>query len=496
MIWALPYFLLGALTFTGQQLPGLWVSPSKGFTGEVSVNFRQADLDGDGKTDLVFGRKVFFQRDGAFPEDAQAPLPDFHESPVLDVCEGAVYVRLQGRLLILQWDGKEWHKVLDQPLAWPEEETASQEYAKLENQGVLGLGSFQRFVFTLQDDKSPALAAVGPDGVQLYRKQGETYAAYKHYNVLPELTLAERAEQTLWPAAARRIGVPPREMSCRLLVEAAALSVISSEDAENGRYNYRCVSYPLAGEDLHTTERTYGPVPAYLRPCRLNQEPRLAFAGGRWQVSESPLLPELVYETCATLDGGKTFHVRRSRSFQNFRPQASFVDFDGDGRMDMVTESTGLFDGGVRETVARFLTQDRVEHEVALYRQTEAGFAEKPSARARFTLGLGKAPVYGSGDFARYQMGDLVNVTGDFNGDHFRDIVVQDQPGHVAIYLSSEWKIPAKPAAAIAFANRGIFSVFDLNGDGRSDIILRGSDKGAEKKVEPVMVYFSRESTP
>ncbi len=495
MTWALPYLLLGAIAFVGQELPGAWVAPGKASTGEVSTNFRQADLNGDGKTDLVFARKVAFQRDNVFPEEAEAPLPDFGGTPRMDVWNGALYVWLPNRLEVFQWDGKTWRAQFEQELAWPEEGADSGGGAT-DGGGALSGGALQRFVVDLNGDKTPELAAVSPEGVVFYQRTGDSYALYKRYNVLPQLRLAEQTEQTLWPQAARRIGVPVREMTCRLLLEPAALTVFVREDGPDGQSVYRSIGYPLGPDDSHTNESVSGAIPPYLYPCRLTGDAQIDFAGGRWQSSELSLQQALVYETWASLDGGKRFHVRRSRSFQNFRPQTSFVDFDGDGRLDMITESTGIFDGGVREAVARFLTESSIGHEVNVYRQDEAGFSESPSVHARFTIGLSRPPIYDDGDFTRYQMGDLFNMTGDFNGDHVRDAAVQCAPGHVAVHLTQGGVISSTPAVDVKLAARGILTVFDLNGDGRSDLLLRWNSMEEGKRTEHCMAYFAGEAGP
>jgi hypothetical protein len=304
--------------------------------------------------------------------------------------------------------------------------------------------------------------------------------------VLPGMRLAGRAPQSLWPPDARRLAFPVLEMACRLTVEGNTVAVITRDTVDGDRVRYRRMRYRWDGEGILPAEaETSQPLASHLHPCRLNADGVLDLAGGRWVSSETAMLPLPVYETWASLDGGNTFHVRRSASLPGLRPRCSFVDFDGDGVLDMVTEETGFFDGGVRETLSRVLTLSEIRHTVSVFRQEALGFSKKPTLRAAFSIEL-ESPAISQGPmFQRYRAGELVDVTGDFDGDGTHDVIVRDCMDRLVVHLSgrdaSHAELPIPRAAA--------FAVADVNADGRSDIVVKDEDK-------PGMVYFSREEGP
>src|SRR5690606_23525107 len=105
---------------------------------------------------------------------------------------------------------------------------------------------------------------------------------------------------------------------------------------------------PFAAADAITD--TSPGLPPHVRPCHLNPDTIQDYAGSRWSLSQSAAIPVPIHESWASLDGGKTFQIERAISFPQFRPHAPFLDFDSDGDLDMIMESTTIFDDGVRET--------------------------------------------------------------------------------------------------------------------------------------------------
>ena len=183
-------------------------------------------------------------------------------------------------------------------------------------------------------------------------------------------------------------------MACRFFLDHTALWVLTQEDSSGadlgwgGRgVRYFCRAYPLAregewaaqGDGVTTVSSDV--LPRHLQPCRLNEDGMIDYAGGRWEVSETAAFPVPLYETWATLDGGKHFYVQRAPSLQQSRPHCSFVDFDGDGDLDMVVEATGLFEGGAREALERFLTRSAVDHVIRVHVQGNGRFANTPRCR-------------------------------------------------------------------------------------------------------------------
>jgi hypothetical protein len=236
------------------------------------------------------------------------------------------------------------------------------------------------------------------------------------------------------------------------------------------------------------------PLPAHLHPCRLNDDDQIDYAGGLWKLSDSSAVPKAFYETWATLDGGATFHVRHAPSFQNARPRCMFVDFDGDGDLDMVTESAGLLEGGLREGLSRFLTRKALDHSVAVYPQAQGQFWKKPAFRATFRIRLEAPPIRNGPLFGRYQAGELFDLTGDFNGDGYRDALVQEGPGRLGVYLARGLDFPGRPDARPRIPASARFNVADVNGDGRSDIVLSWpSAAGQAAGTERTRILFASE---
>ena len=498
MIAALPLMALGSLLFVEQNLPGIQVSPPSPLSGTVETNFRHADIDRDGLLDLVFPDAVCFQRDGQFPRDARQPLPNLQEPACADLWGDSLYVRYADRIEIVRWVDGQWQRPLIQPIKWPQSPLADKGTWP-GNRPVSGL-RFTRFLYDLDADGSPEWVLPAEDGLHIYRRSDQGYIETARLDVFPPLTVARMTRQSLWPPETRRILFPPREMVCRFILEGTHITSITREDLPAMRVRYhvkRCSIDPknaFAVLPDSVQEDTTDPMPSYMHPCRLNNDDLLDYAGGDWELAETSVLPVPVFETAASFDAGKTIQTIRTESF---RPQCSFVDFDGDGRHDMVTESTGLFDGGIRESVSRFLTSRTVEHEVHVHLQLpERVFSKHPDIRARFSVHLDAPPYRNSDFFQRYQSGEIIDVTGDFNADARKDIAIQDAPDRLAIYLNTAGALQSRPDATITLCEGCRFAVVDVDGDGRSDIVIRDYDPASSDATDRSRVYFAREATP
>jgi hypothetical protein len=185
------------------------------------------------------------------------------------------------------------------------------------------------------------------------------------------------------------------------------------------------------------------------------------------------------------------------------------VDFDGDGLLDLITEESDFFRGGIRETLARFMAARRVGHCFRVYRQLPGGFEEQPALEHRVTLELDGPPIEHGSMFSRIEAGDVLNPVGDFDGDGYKDIVVHDGAGRASIYLANEFSYSPAASATLSFSKSGKLDIADVDGDGRDDIIVRWTEPatraisagvwtGSTDESGDVLctVYFSRESTP
>jgi len=496
------HITIGALAFWGQELGGLHAGPVNPLNGEVRVNFRQGDFDGDGAQDLLFPDQVLFQREGSYPVHARAYLPEFGQGPRIDVWGSELYFRLPGRLVIFEWDGLVWTPSLEQRIEdhWPNTGQGDG-HGGAETNRTGGNGAvFDRFLHDFNGDGVPELVWVGAEGVVIDYREGGKYVSSPILPVLPPLRLASALDEVIWPRERRRIAFPARQMACRLSMGVDSISVLERAMAPAEEAVYTATVYPLQyeggwklGEGAAAILETKA-LPVHLRPCRLNDDEQTDFAGGAWKLSNTTAVPRAFYETWATLDGGKTFHVRHAASFLNARPRCMFVDFDGDGDLDMVTESTGLLEGGLREGLSRFLTSKALDHTVAVYPQAQGQFWKKPAFRSTFHIRLQAPPVRNGPLFTRYQAGGLFDLTGDFNGDGYRDVLLQEGPERLSVYLARGLGFLSRPDARPPIPESARFNVADVNGDGKSDIVLSWvSPAGQVTGVERTRVLFAGE---
>jgi hypothetical protein len=496
MIAACPLLALAALVFVDQDIPGIDLGSADPLSGAVAINGRHADLDRDGLNDLILPREILFQRNGAFPPEARIPLPGRDEHGRCDVWGDTLYLRFDDRLELLQWDNGAWRRVLVQPMAWPSDGTqAPADHSAYEDsRGV----RFERFLHDMDSDQQPEIVLPGEEGLHIYRRGESGYSEVKRLDVFPPPALARVPRQALWPAEVRRLMLPAREMTCRFSIEGTALTVVAQRDLPGMRSQYRVKRYTLDPRNQFTpvpgeTREEDTVVSNDLRPCRLNNDAVIDYAGGDWTWSEASVLPIPIFATRVSLDGGKTVRTVRTPSF---RPPCSFEDFDGDGNLDMVTYATGLFDGGVRESVDRFLSAREVRHEIDVYLQdAQKRFASSPDVQARFTVTLDAPPFRNTPFFQRYLAGEIFDVTGDINGDGRRDIVAQDRPARLAVYFNDGGSFAGRPDAVLNVQEDCQFSVADVDGDGRSDIVVYGYgfEKSAARRSR---VYFAREGAP
>lgn len=492
----------GAATFFQQDLPGIYAGGPNPLTGAAVTNFRLTDLDGDGAKDLVLPDYVALQRAGAFPPEARLPLPQA-ENALIDVSGPSVYVWRDGRLRVLEWSAQEsasWRAVVDQDLPWPSAPRAIQDLglAAVENSPS---AQFVRFLHDFDGDAQPEIAVVCDDGIHVYARDadGTRFAEAGVMNILPALRYSHSTGQPLWPQDARRLLIPVQEMDCRVWFAGDRVTVLRREDLREERASFHITRYkvdiaaangPIAAK---TGGESAGPLPAAMAACRLNSDDIVDYAGGDWDYATSSALPVPVFETIASTDGGA--RIQRVRT-QSYRPQCSFADYNGDGRADLIAEQTGLFAGGLREAITRFLTHPAVTHEVHVYFQGNDGvYSERPDVIGRFTIRLDAPPARNTELFRRYQAGELVDVTGDFNGDGVNDVCVQGRHG-LSVYAGGESRIAGEPLATLDMKTGWRFAVADVDGDERADIVVRWVDPESAEHLEQSRVFLTREQAP
>ncbi len=474
---------MGALTLQRQDLP-IDVSPPDPLSGQVSTNFRLADIDGNQQLDLVLPDTIFLQVDKRFQTDHPIPMYAVGERAYMDLWKGELYFRTANRLAVVRWSNGAWQVEREQSMKWPSPtpETGDETAFSDTKAEVV----FERFLHDFDTDGTPEIVLPGIDGLHVYHSDGKTYEEKPCAAVFPPLRVANAPASALWPPEARRIAFPAREMACKYLLDANRATMLSRETVSERQSRYRVTTYTL--DPANRSEWTSEPMSNEMRPCRLASDGTLAFAGGDWELSEATSLPVPVFETRATFDRGKTWQSFRAVSF---RPQCLFVDADGDGQPDLVTESIGLLEGGIRESVSRFLSARQIEHTVAIRLQHDKTFSSKPEWQTRLTVALDAPPFRNTEFFQRYQAGELIDLTGDFNGDRRHDLLVQDRIDRLAVYLSNSSGFGTAVDATIAVEPNARFAACDVDGDGRSDVVVFPAPG---KRV--AQVWFSRAATP
>lgn len=475
MIAAVLGLALAGLTFLPpEEAPGLWVGGPKPLSGEALTNYRPADLDGDGAPELLFADRVWFQRGGWFPTEARASLPKTLAGKTLDVFRDALYGLGNGRLAAARWTGEAFETLFDQALDGPMESR----------------GGVSRFLHDLDGDGVPEVVCAEERGLRIFARKGDAYRPAGLLPVYPDLSLEEPPASTLWPRPQRQLTFPARRLSCDVTCGAMTVAILFPRPGPGGRPAYARRTHPLSLDSRgYTAEQAVDvwngrPVEPFLRPCRLNNDDIPDFAGVRMSHTRGRVLNAPVMEYWATLDGGKTFTVRRSVCVPGFRPQGGFMDMDGDGLADLVTEGSPLFDGGARETAAHLVTRHTLPHEVRVYPQTPEGFAEGPALAFQTDLDLGGGIWEQPPALARYAAGQLVQHWGDFNGDGRRDLLARKDGGRVEVFLARDGAFSRAADAVLSVPEDAQVSTADVNGDGCWDVVARtGGPENAEGRT-------------
>ena len=493
MISAAMLLFFGAASFVERSIPGVRVDGVDALTGRPQTNFRLADLDGNGEMDLLLPDRVLLQQDGRYHDTGSHAYPKVDGRIAIDFDGGTLYLRSSGGLQTFRLGNDGWEVLSTQEIQWPRDSQGQLD--RSEDSDAARYIPFGRFLFDLDGSAPPEIVVVGSEGVHVYRRIDAAYGLWGVLDVIPAKVLGSVPGVKIWPATERRLYLPEQHMFARIFLERDRLTVIRRREVEDENIRFRTERYALekgAALDVRllSTEETAA-MPDFFRPRRLNDDDTLDYAGGDWDYTDATPFQVPVFRTQVTVDNGQTFHRIRT---QSFRPRCSFVDFDGDGDIDMVTESTGLFDGGIRETVTRFFSHRSINHEVQVYLQDALGhFSRTPDIRHRFTVELDDVPYRSEDLLRRYQAGELVDVTGDFNADGYRDIAVHATPNRLNIYLNRRNRFVRKPDASVAMKSHWRFGIADVDGDGRSDIVVRWRDSANPNDPEQNRVYLAQD---
>ena len=497
MLTLVALLALGQINFEAQPLSDARIGPVTPLTGQPTTNYLLADLDGDGARDLVLPEYVSLQEQGRFPESRRVPLPPCDGAMEADLYEGKLYYRGRSKLQIHSWGNNRWNLELEQALDRPGDYIS---FSPVGQDG--GIPVFRRFTCDLDGDQVPELVDLDADGIHLYRRESSRYEAAGLLAVFPTTVVNRSGPQTIWPPSERQLVLPEQRMSCRLLMMENALSVIIDLEGAEGRARFRRDDLALGLDGQRqfvvtgTESFTSDELPDHVRPCYLNDDSIPDYAGSHWVLSDAAPVPMPVHETWASLDGGKNFQIERATTFHNFRPYASFVDFDSDGDQDMIVESTRYFELGLRESINQYLSSKVIPHTIRILSQAGGHFGDE-TLICEVSLEIDAPPVSPGPMLALYQAGERVNLTGDFNGDGFRDLACRRGATELDIRLANAWQgFDSTPVATISIPAQAHVAVSDINGDTLSDVLVRWEEDGPEGLSSRAIAHFARKTTP
>lgn len=160
----------------------------------------------------------------------------------------------------------------------------------------------------------------------------------------------------------------------------------------------------------------------------------------------------------------------------DWRAEVPLVDIDGDGITDLVL-GYSAFDG--REGVRKTLTAQQLDHTLRFYwGSRESGFAEEPDLSRKIILHLSHHGLHMTWSQRRY-LESLFDVTGDFDGDGDRDLLVRDGGDRISVYPFLSRQKGFHKRAGVTLGHSGPlerFRIDDLNGDGISDLVVEVSN--------------------
>lgn len=478
MISLVPLLAFGTITFVEQDIDlyGVFGHDGRYHYGLPSTTFRLADLDGNGESDLVLPLTVAFQRDGSFSKSGQTRLPAFSEAPQCDIWGNLLYFLFPDRMEVVRWTETGWQAILSQPVAWPA--PLNEKMPDAPEEGRSYPVQFDRFLYDLDQDEQPEIVRAALDAVHVFAKKDLFYEQAARWDIYPPNRIRPSAPSNLWPAGVRVLVPPSESMWCRLQIDRRGVTVwrtsyIDGTTQKDSRRQYPFHrEQPFELDHTRVQESTQEPVPAQYRRYVLNEDEALDyFYVGKGGETSGPL-PVPTIKTVASADGGKSFTEVQSDGIR--RPEFPFVDYNGDGRLDLVTDSKMLMEGGIRETLLRGLTRRKVEVTIEIRLQDENGkFSDSADLRASFSIELDRPPVSQSNMFESFLSGELVKLTGDFTGDGIVDAAIMDRPDRIAVYEGQTNSFSKPPISTLQVLRDSKFFVADADGDNRADLIVK-----------------------
>lgn len=475
----------GALRFDAYTIPGLNVTAVGNLTGDRIANFRTLRIDADPQPDILFADRVLFASESGFAERPGSRTPFADWAAEIDTYNRDVYVRTDNALAVFRFEGSRWTTVAQHAVAWPHNPDR-----EMRDAAPPAVPVFRRFLYPLEDSEEPLVAVPYFDGLHLFQINAEGYREWPSLPIFPEPLYTPEM-----PSGGPDEPPLAAAWRYRMLLEPERVTVWAYNYQWANRVHYQVRSYRL--------ERTDGPLrarplnitplptlPAGLEPLALNNDEQYDFAAGASEPAQGGLIPVPAFVTRVSTDGGHTIQRFETRGW---RPNSAFADINGDQRLDIVTETAGLLRSGPRETLNRWLTLLRLPHKIAVHLQQDNGhFPEKPDITHETLIRLPSPPIRNDEFFHRYRWGELISLVGDYNGDGKRDLAIQTRPSRIEIRLNTGNGFEKVPLE-IDVPPMSVFVPYDVDGDGRSDLVLSAQTAGKPPDATITNVLLSRE---
>lgn len=164
-------------------------------------------------------------------------------------------------------------------------------------------------------------------------------------------------------------------------------------------------------------------------------------------------------------------------------------DINNDGRKDMIL--TEINKVGIIDGLKTFLSKKVSIHLVFFPTQPDGRLSAEPVRRLTFSIPF---VIQFTLDHGVLDLVFRPNFNGDYNGDGYKDLLIKSGDRSLDVYLGeSDGGVTSEPKMTIAMTppagvDRSDPFIFELNGDGVSDIILRHFDINKQQHRVEVLI--------